>query len=117
MQIKSRIKTAKPESKFDEALEQELLSYSYSLASLLNKGLEFGDNFNAQIKTVTSDGVANTEFSVTHTLKRIPSAVIVLYQDKAGSLYQGPTTGTAWTVTTIYLKSSVASVTFSLLIA
>ncbi len=44
-QIRRRIKTGKPESAFDLALEQELLSFSTELAGILNKGLKFSDNF------------------------------------------------------------------------
>lgn len=113
MQIPTRIKTAKPQSPFEESLEQELLSYSLKLASLLNGGLKFSDNFNAQIKEYTTNGAANTEDAVTHTLKRVPSGFIVIDQDKAGVMYHS---GTAWTATTIYLKNSVATVAVKILI-
>lgn len=71
-----------------------------------------GENVQGQFQQFTSDGSANTEFSVTHTMGAIPKGYIVLWQDKAGSLYQGPTTGTAWTSSTVYLKCSISSVTF-----
>ena len=113
MQIRSRIKTARPESAFDQALEQELLSYSLELAALLNAGLKFGDNFNAQLKTYTTNAVANTADAVAHTLKRVPIGFLLLKSDKAVSLYDG---GTAWTATTLSIKANVASATVTLLI-
>lgn len=73
-----------------------------------------GQNIEGQWQTYTSNAVANTEDTLGHTIGSIPLGVIVVSQDKAGSLYQGPTTGTAWTSTNIYLKCSVASVTFNL---
>lgn len=73
-----------------------------------------GENIQGQFLQITTNGVANTEDNFTHTLSSIPVGYIILWQDKAGSLYQGPTTGTAWTSSKIYLKCSVASVTFKL---
>lgn len=75
--------------------------------------LSRGQNIQGQFVSFTSHAVANTEFSVTHSLNSVPIGYILLWQDKAGSLYQGPATGTAWTGTAVYLKCSVASVTFS----
>ena len=72
-----------------------------------------GENIAGEFATFTSDATPDTEFSVTHTLSAVPVGAYVLHQDKAGSLYQGPTTGTAWTSTTLYFKCDVASVTFT----
>ena len=72
-----------------------------------------GENIHGEFQTFTSDAVADTEFSFTHTLGSIPIGYIVLAQDKAGTLYQLPTTGTDWNATTVYLKCDVASVTFN----
>lgn len=63
----------------------------------------------------TSAG-ANVEFSVTHNLGRVPQGYIVFFGTLAGSFYQGPTTGTAWTTTQIFIKCSTASVGFLLYI-
>lgn len=111
MQVRRRLKLEKPETEYDKFLEQELSSYSLELSKILNKGLEFSDNFNMQIKTATTDAVANTESAVAHTLGRVPSDFIVGAQDKAGTIYKG---STAWTVTNIYVKGSVASITAKL---
>jgi hypothetical protein len=113
MQIKDRIITVKPESEFDKSLEKELFRYMYELAMVLNKGLLFTDNFNAQIFTVADTGLADTEFSVSHTLKRVPSGYLVVNRDKAGVVYDS---GTAWTVTEIYLKCNVASTNIKIIV-
>lgn len=73
-----------------------------------------GENISGQWLTITTNASANTESTFTHSIGSIPVGYIVVWQDKAGSLYQGPTTGTAWTTTTISLKCSVASVQFKL---
>jgi hypothetical protein len=73
-----------------------------------------GENIDGQFLTITTDAVANTETTFTHTMGSVPIGYLVLGQDKAGSLYQLSSTGTAWTSTTISLKCSVASVTFKL---
>lgn len=70
-----------------------------------------GENLAGQFLTITTNGVANTESTFTHTIGAIPVGYIILWQDKSGSIYQGPTTGTAWTSNSISLKGSVASIT------
>lgn len=71
-----------------------------------------GQNLRGEFQQFTSNVSANTEFSVAHTLDATPTGAIVFWQDKAGSLYQGPTTGTNWDADNVYFKCDVASVTF-----
>ena len=73
-----------------------------------------GENIQGTFLQITTNGVANTESTFSHNNISMPIGYLVIWQDKAGSLYQGPTTGTAWTNTTISLKCSVATVTFLL---
>ena len=81
---------------------------------------ERGENIAGEFATFTTAS-ANVEKTVSLTTDgafnndngAIPKGYIVLHQDKAGSLYQGPTTGTAWTKAAVYVKSDVATVTFS----
>lgn len=113
MQVRKILKTAKPESEFDKSLEDELLSYSLELSKILNKGLDFTDNFNMHIKSVTTDAVIGTETAISHNLKRVPSDFLVGSQDKAGTIYKG---SSAWTATNIYIRGSVASITAKLYI-
>ena len=113
MQIRTRIKTANPDSEFDKSLEQELLSFMNELSELLNGGLKFSDNFNAEIIDVADTGPANSEFSVSHTLKRVPVGYIVINKDRAGDVYDS---GTTWTSTTLYLKDDTANASIKLLV-
>jgi tetrahydromethanopterin S-methyltransferase subunit E len=62
----------------------------------------------------TTPASPHTEFTVTHTLGRIPASAVVAWISIAGIIYQGPTTGTAWTMTTVSLKCTVASATVQL---
>lgn len=73
-----------------------------------------GQNVEGEWRTYVSNGAPNTEDTLAHTVGSIPLGYIVVNQDKAGSIYQGPTTGTAWTSSNIYVKCSIASVTFLL---
>ena len=116
MQVRSRLKLEKPESVFDKALEEELTSYVTDLSRLLNKGIKFAENLNAEIVSYTSNAVADTEDTINHTLGRVPSGYLALHRSKAGIIYQGPATGTAWTASAIYVKCNVASTVFSLMI-
>lgn len=65
------------------------------------------DNIDGTTLEQADTGAANTAFSLTHNLGRIPVGFIVVYADLATSIYDG---GVAWTSTTISLKSSTANV-------
>lgn len=73
-----------------------------------------GENMNGRFLQITTNGTPDTESTFTHSMGSIPVGYLIMWQSKAGSLYQGPATGTAWTSTTISLKCSVASVTYLL---
>lgn len=73
-----------------------------------------GENVAGQFQQFTSHATPDTEFAVAHTLGSVPVGYLLLWQSKAGQFYQGPSTGTAWTATNIYLKNTVASVTASI---
>lgn len=88
------------------------------LARAFNGLISFGDGTNKDnIDCVwangTSPGGANTEFSVTHDLGRVPVGYILVKSDKSANIYDGPT---AWTTSLIYLKADQASVAYRLLI-
>lgn len=89
---------------------QELMT---NLKTILNGGILFSDNFDMDMTEFTADAVADAENTIAHGLGKIPSGYIVYYQDAAGSLYDS---GTSWTSTNIYLKSSVADVTYKILV-
>ena len=70
-------------------------------------------NLSAKYVVFTSNGAANTEDAIPHKLGHVPVGYVVVAQDKAGIVYDS---GTDFTTTTIYLKSSVASVAWTLMV-
>jgi len=69
-----------------------------------------GENIAGEFQVFTTSATPDAENTIAHTMKTAPIGYIVLNQDKAGSLYDS---GTAWTSSSIYLKSDVASVAFT----
>lgn len=62
---------------------------------------------------VADTGTADTEFTVSHHLDRVPSGFIVTKSDKAVSVYDS---GTTWTKTAVYLKCSAANAAITILL-
>ena len=83
------------------------------LDAILNRGITFDDNVDCRRVSVTSHGTPGTEFSVSHTLGKVPIGYIVCGQNGAGSVYDGTTANTA---TTLFLKSDVGGVVFRLIV-
>jgi hypothetical protein len=65
------------------------------------------DNIDGAFGTTSDSGAADTQFTVTHNLNRLPIGFHVVRQNKAGSFYDS---GTTWTTTQIFLKCNVANV-------
>jgi hypothetical protein len=62
---------------------------------------------------VTTPGVANTEFPVSHGLNRIPVGFHVMTKNGATDVYQGVT---AWTKTQIFLKATGIGINVTLFV-
>jgi len=91
------------------------------LSTAINGNLSFGNtsktgNIKGKLFSTTTPSSANTEFSITHNLGAVPTGYIVFYVSSAAIVYEGPTTGTAWTSSTIYLKCNAGSVNILLFI-
>lgn len=71
-----------------------------------------GENIAGEFQQFTTSATPDAENTIAHTIGSVPVGYFIVWQDKAGGLYQGPSTGTAWTSSNIYLKCDVASVTF-----
>lgn len=93
---------------------QELRPYEINnefriIKGAINGGIQFGlengkdKNMNGAMFRV-SFPVANTDVSVTHGLRTIPVGYLVLKRDAAGVVYDGIG---IWSVTRIYLRSSL----------
>lgn len=61
----------------------------------------------SQSLSVSDTGNADTEFSVTHHLGRVPAGFMLTKSDAACALYDS---GTTWTTSLIYLKCNTANV-------
>ena len=75
---------------------------------------ENGENIAGQFQEFTVSAGADTEFNIAHTIGSIPKGFLVMYQNKAGQLYQDPTVGTDWTATQVSLKSTVDDVLYNI---
>lgn len=115
MQLPRQIRlrqTTTPE--VDKGLQQ----VNEEVARVIDGNVSFGvagvrDNIDGAWITVADTGGANTDFTVTHNLGRVPEGWLVIKQDKATSIYVG---SVAWTETQITLKSSTANVALTLFI-
>ncbi len=68
-----------------------------------------------QILTVSTAVGANTEFSVSHGLAKVPNYVVALCtQGQTDAYVEVKPSGTAWTDTAIFLKCNTATATFKL---
>lgn len=96
-----------------EAIRDLLVRWSEGL----NGRVEFGRvvdqthglNIEGEFLALTAHATPNTEFSVTHHLNRVPEGYLIVGRKAAGHLYDHYAGMTAWTSTTLYLKSDVAS--------
>ena len=98
---------------FDKKLLQSLGGFTLLLKGILDRGITFDDNIDCRRVSVTSHATPGTEFSVTHTLGKVPVGRLIYGQDKDGSLYTGSSSNTT---TTMYFKSSASSAVFDLII-
>ena len=69
------------------------------------------ENLDGEFQVFTSNGVADTEETLSHTLNRTPVGFIIMNSSKGANLYDS---GTSWTSTTIYLKSDTASTIYTI---
>ena len=93
--------------KFDRDFIQVVDNWALNLKSILDRGISLDDNIDAAAVSFTSNGSADTEDAIAHTLGKVPAHFIVSSLDKGAVVYRS---GTAFTKTTIYLKTTVASV-------
>lgn len=90
---------------FDRDLVAALGNWALSLKGLLDRGLSVADNMDAAVVSYVTNAVPDTEDAVAHGLGRVPTYFAVVDRDKGGVVYRS---GTAFTKTTVYLKTTVA---------
>ena len=74
------------------------------IASLLNNGLRFSDNFDAKLLDITFSA-ASTNSALNHGLDRVPAGYLVLRRSANITVYDGTS---SWNASTMYLGSSGA---------
>ncbi len=72
-----------------------------------------GSNIDGQYQVVADTGNANTQFSITHTLNRVPNGYIVVKNDTDGVVYDGTSANTS---TTLFLRHGGANAAITVFI-
>jgi hypothetical protein len=111
--IMPKLENAKDQKEID--LLRTLNRLVDNLRTILDRGVQFEDNIDCRMISFTSNASPNTEDTVAHTLGKTPQGYIIYSKDKAGDLYTS-TGGTAWDATNMYLKCTVASVAFKIIV-
>jgi hypothetical protein len=102
---------------------KNLTRHSERLAKVLNGNVSFGatmsnaqedQNLNVWKATGTSPATPNTNFTINHSLGRIPITIVGQDGNNGGVLYRG---SVAWTKTTVSLKCTTASMTYNVILA
>lgn len=77
-------------------------------------GNSAGENIMGQFITYTTNATPNTEDTINHQLGSIPIGYLIISKSKSCDIYQQANTGTSWTSSKIFLKSTVASTSITL---
>jgi hypothetical protein len=106
----------------------EMFNFHKDVQKAVNGGITFGvpstvllngtqtvpqpcENINGVLVTVVTPLGGGTEFSVIHNLNRVPQLVDIKRMNSATVIFDS---GTPWTKTQIFLKSTVGSITVTL---
>jgi hypothetical protein len=116
----------RPQSKCegDEKVPRNLARWSERIARVLARNVSYGATMNNTEKDInldifkftgTSPGAANTDFTLQHSLGRVPITIVGQDTKDGSVLYRSP--ATAWTKTTITLRSTGVSSVYNLIVA
>jgi hypothetical protein len=102
---------------------QTLVGYTNDNSTAIDGNLSFGNismgqptgNLKTEMLTGTTPATANTAFTLTHTLGKIPNGALLIQSNVAAILY-GDMTDQSWTTTTITLLCNQASVNYVILV-
>jgi hypothetical protein len=93
------------------------------LSQAVGGNLSFGDsmantdedlNLNVWKASGVSPGVADTDFTVAHSLRRVPITIVGQDTDNGGLLYRG---SAAWTTAAVTLKCTKATSAYNVILA
>lgn len=99
--------------KYDEDLAKMIQALVGNLSRMFDGSISVSENLDSEIVSVTSDPIADTQFAVAHTLKRVPVGYVIVSRDQGGIVYDS---GTAFTATQIFLKCTTTSTVLKVLI-
>src|SRR5215469_2619310 len=97
--------------------------WSERLARVLNTNVSYGStmsnadkdrNIDCSKATGTTPGFANTDFTIQHSLGRIPNTIVGQDTNNGGLLYRG---SVAWTKTSITLRCTTASAAYNVIVS
>jgi hypothetical protein len=101
-----------------------LTRHSERLALVLNGNVSYGSTMSNTLEDANlsiwkaqgaSPATANTDFTIAHSLNRVPITIVGQDTKDGSVLYRSPTT--PWTETTITLRSTGASSVYNLIVA
>lgn len=118
----------RPQSKCEGGLEGEanprnIARWGERNARVLARNVSYGSTMNNADRDINMDcwkasgdapGAANTNFTINHSLGRIPLTIVGQDTNNGGVLYRG---SVAWTKTTVTLKCTVASSHYNVILA
>jgi hypothetical protein len=114
---------AQPTCLGDEKVPRNQARWSERLARVLNGNVGFGStmsnadkdiNVNCWKATGTTPGAPNTDFTITHSLGRIPLTIVGQDGNNGGIIYRG---SVAWSKTQITLRCTTASMVYNLIVS
>lgn len=97
-----------------EGMNRMVVQHGRVLAGNVSFGAsttDTGRNIQGEWHSGTTPGTPNTEFSITHGLGFVPNGYDTKRFSANGIIYDSTT---AWTNTTVYLKSSAASANYTI---
>lgn len=102
---------------------KDLTRWMERLSKVLGGNVSYGStmsntdediNLNVWKATGSAPGVADTDFTITHKLGRVPITIVGQDTDNGGLVYRG---SIPWTNTTISLRCTKASSVYNLIVA
>lgn len=116
----------RPQSKCegDEKVPRNLGRWSERLARVLARNVSYGATMNNTDKDINMDcwkatgttpGSANTDFTILHSLGRVPITIVGQDTTNGGLIYRSP--ATPWSKTSLTLRCTTASATYNLIVS
>ena len=114
---------AQPTCLGNEKIPRDLARWIERHALVLNGNVSFGStmsnkdadiNMNCWKATGTTPGAANTDFTITHSLGRIPNTIVGQDTNNGGLLYRG---SVAWSKTTITLRCTTSTAAYNVIVS